>query len=43
MTAGISLSSVGDGGDGGWEHMAGRCPPAMETKVLTDHQGPKSI
>jgi hypothetical protein len=42
-SAEISLSGVGDSDDGGWKHMAGRCPPAMETRILTDHQGPKSI
>lgn len=39
----ISLSGVGDVGDGGWKHMAGKYPPAMETRILTDHLGPKSI
>lgn len=24
----------------GRERTAGRCPPAMETRILTDHQGP---
>lgn len=29
--------------DGGREHMARRCPSAMETTILTDQQGLKSM
>jgi hypothetical protein len=33
----VQVSGRGAMGDG--EHMARKCPPAMETRILTGHQG----